>query len=206
VLGNPAGNGADFVITSLRGWMATSGVAGVPTFEVTVFADDGSGHPGTAINTFAGTEVSSTLEAGFTLREVLASNLELHLAPSARYWIRWRGLGGGTYAFATGGNGTVKGLECQFRSPTEGIANFTPASQVPGLVSAPTDLAFQVRGFQLKTVGDANADGAVNFADLTTTINRFGATYPGETGPGDANNDGRVDFADLSAVLGNWGR
>jgi hypothetical protein len=52
--------------------------------------------------------------------------------------------------------------------------------------------------------GDANGDGAVNFADITDVLANFGADYGGGTGPGDANHDGMVSFADITNVLGNW--
>lgn len=54
--------------------------------------------------------------------------------------------------------------------------------------------------------GDANNDNVVNFADVTSVLTFFGATYnPGIDGLGDANNDGTVNFADITSVLTNFG-
>lgn len=52
--------------------------------------------------------------------------------------------------------------------------------------------------------GDANGDGQVTFADITSVLENFGFTYP-MTGPGDANHDGAVNFADITKVLERWG-
>lgn len=48
--------------------------------------------------------------------------------------------------------------------------------------------------------GDANLDGEVNFADITSVLSNFNTTG---TPPffGDANANGTVDFADITAVL-----
>ncbi|TVQ62300.1 MAG: hypothetical protein EA379_05585 [Phycisphaerales bacterium] len=51
--------------------------------------------------------------------------------------------------------------------------------------------------------GDANGDGVVDFADLSTVLGNFGQSGAGV--PGDVNGDGEVDFADLSEVLSNFG-
>ena len=54
--------------------------------------------------------------------------------------------------------------------------------------------------------GNANGDGIVNFADITSVLSNLGTTYfPGARGPGDANNDGAVNFADITAVLAGLG-
>ncbi len=54
--------------------------------------------------------------------------------------------------------------------------------------------------------GDANGDGVVNFADITSVLANFGTVYPPGilTGPGDADHDGDVDFADITSVLSHW--
>lgn len=52
--------------------------------------------------------------------------------------------------------------------------------------------------------GDANDDGLVNFADVTTILARFGATGPRGI-QGDANLNGFVDFGDVTTVLANFG-
>ncbi len=52
--------------------------------------------------------------------------------------------------------------------------------------------------------GDANFDGVVDFADLTTTLGEWLSDYGAAIGPGDADRDGTVGFADVTTVLGNW--
>ncbi|MBL8765478.1 MAG: hypothetical protein JNM07_14580, partial [Phycisphaerae bacterium] len=55
--------------------------------------------------------------------------------------------------------------------------------------------------------GDANNDGFVNFADVTSVLANFGNTYPAGVlnGPGDANHDGVINFGDVTTVLANFG-
>lgn len=53
--------------------------------------------------------------------------------------------------------------------------------------------------------GDANGDGAVNFADITNVLSFFNFDYTPGTGMGDANRDGVVNFADVTNVLSNFG-
>lgn len=53
--------------------------------------------------------------------------------------------------------------------------------------------------------GDADASGAVNFADITSVLTFFGADYSPGTGEGDADHNGPVNFADITAVLTNFG-
>ncbi|MBX3352416.1 MAG: hypothetical protein KF684_05735 [Phycisphaeraceae bacterium] len=50
-------------------------------------------------------------------------------------------------------------------------------------------------------VGDANADGVINFADLNVVLSSFGLT----TDQGDLNADGVVNFSDLNLVLSAFG-
>jgi hypothetical protein len=52
-------------------------------------------------------------------------------------------------------------------------------------------------------LGDANSDGVVNFADVTSVLSNFNATGPAFR-PGDANGDGVVNFADVTSVLSNF--
>lgn len=56
-------------------------------------------------------------------------------------------------------------------------------------------------------VGDLNADGAVNTADLTIFLGRFGnAATPGSPeAAADFNADGTVNTADLTVFLGRFG-
>jgi len=49
--------------------------------------------------------------------------------------------------------------------------------------------------------GDANGDGVVNFADITTVLGNWLDVNPV---CGDANGDGLVNFSDITTVLGNW--
>ncbi len=53
--------------------------------------------------------------------------------------------------------------------------------------------------------GDADGDGAVTFADITSVLENWAFMYPGSTGPGDANDDGAVSFTDITEVLTFWG-
>ncbi len=52
--------------------------------------------------------------------------------------------------------------------------------------------------------GDANDDGVVNFADITTILANFTATGPRGI-QGDANLNGMVDFSDATSTLANFG-
>jgi len=52
--------------------------------------------------------------------------------------------------------------------------------------------------------GDSNADGVVNFADITSVLSNWAAIFSPGTGPGDSNGDGMVNFADITSVLSNW--
>lgn len=52
--------------------------------------------------------------------------------------------------------------------------------------------------------GDANADGTVDFNDITAILANWLSDYQPGTGPGDANTDGTVDFNDITSVLANW--
>lgn len=49
--------------------------------------------------------------------------------------------------------------------------------------------------------GDANGDGAVTYADVTTVLAQWGSSGP----LGDADGDGTVSFGDITAVLANFG-
>lgn len=53
--------------------------------------------------------------------------------------------------------------------------------------------------------GDADGNGTINFADITSVLANFGMNYGGGTGPGDADLDGMVNFADVTSVLANFG-
>lgn len=54
--------------------------------------------------------------------------------------------------------------------------------------------------------GDADRNGMVNFADVTSVLSTWGMDYSPNSGTGDADYDGDVDFADITAVLARWGR
>ncbi|MBL8746374.1 MAG: endonuclease/exonuclease/phosphatase family protein [Phycisphaerae bacterium] len=49
--------------------------------------------------------------------------------------------------------------------------------------------------------GDADGDGVVNFADITSVLANWGTSGPA----GDADHDGSVNFADITRVLASWG-
>lgn len=53
--------------------------------------------------------------------------------------------------------------------------------------------------------GDADGNGLVEFADITSVLGNWGADYSPGTGPGDADGNGVVNFGDITSVLGNWG-
>lgn len=54
-------------------------------------------------------------------------------------------------------------------------------------------------------LGNANFDGFVSFADVTSVLANFGDVYPEGNGPGDSDHNGTVDFADITASLANFG-
>lgn len=53
--------------------------------------------------------------------------------------------------------------------------------------------------------GDANFDGRVDFADITSVLINFGNVYTPSTGQGDADRNGSVEFTDITVVLLNFG-
>jgi hypothetical protein len=54
--------------------------------------------------------------------------------------------------------------------------------------------------------GDSDSNGAVNFADVTSTLAHFAESgTPGLQNPGDADCSGTINFADITSVLSNWG-
>lgn len=53
--------------------------------------------------------------------------------------------------------------------------------------------------------GDADRNGMVNFADVTSVLANFLMNYLPGSGIGDANVDGIVNFADITNVLANFG-
>lgn len=78
---------------------------------------------------------------------------------------------------------------------------FTPTGR--SLIFARGDTAqMRVRN-PVYRMGDANADGCVDDADLLAVLTAFGAT--GAELPADVNDDGAVDDADLLQVLFNFG-
>ncbi len=54
--------------------------------------------------------------------------------------------------------------------------------------------------------GDANGDGVVDFSDISSILQNWGADYGSGTGAGDADGDGVVGFADFTRVLEDWQR
>lgn len=55
-------------------------------------------------------------------------------------------------------------------------------------------------------LGDCDRSGGVSFADVTSTLANFGASYPvGVLNLGDANGDRVVNFGDVTTILANFG-
>lgn len=50
--------------------------------------------------------------------------------------------------------------------------------------------------------GDANADGSVNFSDITFVLNEWGECAP--CCPGDLDGNGEVGFSDITMILNHW--
>ncbi len=99
-----------------------------------------------------------------------------------------------------------RGFEYRVR-PTESGSTTVLRSDVPHKsladdppVSTANPLRFKV--CVSAAVGDADDNGTVNFADVTSVLANFGTnlcmTY------GDADRNGMVNFADVTAVLANW--
>ena len=55
-------------------------------------------------------------------------------------------------------------------------------------------------------MGDADGSGTVDFADITSVLSNWGASYaPGAVpAPGDSDHGGSVNFADITATLANY--
>lgn len=77
-----------------------------------------------------------------------------------------------------------------------------PPADVP-VENFPRESRFFVCDTNVVPFGDANSDGAVDFADVTSVLSNFGLTGPILLG--DANKDGEVNFTDVSSVLTHWG-
>lgn len=81
-----------------------------------------------------------------------------------------------------------------------------PSAPDTGVGPAPViDMgAYEAQSPPAHCPGDADGNGTVNFADITSVLTNFNiATTPG--GEGDANADGVVNFSDVTSVLTNWG-
>lgn len=77
------------------------------------------------------------------------------------------------------------------------VTAFNPAGSV---VSTPATATFAV--VVPPCQGDANGDGAVNFADISSVLINWGLSGP----TGDANFDSMVNFIDITTVLTFWGQ
>ncbi len=76
---------------------------------------------------------------------------------------------------------------------------------VPGDPNGRGNIFVRDRCPRFSCFGDANADGTVNFVDITDVLTSWGAEHTPCTGTGDANHDGEVAIADITSVLENWG-
>ena len=65
----------------------------------------------------------------------------------------------------------------------------------------PVDMAWRLCGTTTACVGDVDADGVVDIADLLVIVESWGASG----GPADVTNDGEVDIDDLLSLLAAWG-
>ncbi len=79
-------------------------------------------------------------------------------------------------------------------APGDALGAVIASSLVRGLAFAPASFC----------PGDANGDGAVNFADITSALENWLTVYDPGTGPGDADGSGTVNFGDITNVLENW--
>lgn len=75
------------------------------------------------------------------------------------------------------------------------VTSMNPAGNVHG---SPSVASFGV--LVPPCQGDANDDGQVNFADISSTLANWGSAGPN----GDSNHDGMVNFVDISTALANW--
>ena len=73
----------------------------------------------------------------------------------------------------------------------------------PGTATTTASVTVAATGTLVPRIGDLNADGAVNGADLGILLGAWGPVQPGN--PADLNADGTVDGIDLGILLGNWG-
>lgn len=149
-----------------------------------------------------------------------SASFVIRLAPAFRFAFQssgsqngWR-LNGATLEPGTTANGTTvtlssdsyieQRLTLSNLSPLDaGTVSFAFATSCGIQVSAgPVALAVT----PLPCPGDANADRAVSFLDITTVLASFGVVYSaGSTGPGDADANGAVNFLDVTTVLANFG-
>lgn len=75
-----------------------------------------------------------------------------------------------------------------------------------GLAGGSAVVRFSVSPPPMPCAGDADGNGAVDFADITSVLTNWGNMYvPGSAGAfGDANFDGVVNFADITNTLANF--
>lgn len=126
----------------------------------------------------------------------------------------WRGTSGGPGSFTPGRLDLIAfsdagglNIEGSFVLDTATLnASELAALDLQGGDSAATDHNMLVGDFTFASPppvceGDANDDGAVNFADVTSILANWGGGGP----EGDANGDNTVNFADVTSALSNWG-
>ncbi|MBL8745996.1 MAG: hypothetical protein JNK58_06520 [Phycisphaerae bacterium] len=95
------------------------------------------------------------------------------------------------YSYLTGAYGEL--ISTPFDSPVDAFSNY----RRPLLADAVLPPS--------ACPGDANADGIVNFSDVTSVLANFGSDYSPGTGLGDADHNGPVNFGDVTSVLANFG-
>ena len=126
------------------------------------------------------------------------------------------GVSGGAAGFGTpgfdsglvGAGSAMVSLSFDTTGATAGVYSasytvMTSDEDVPGETASSVMLTWEVTvsAAPVPCDGDANGDGFVNFADITSVLADLGGTGP----VGDANGDGMVNFSDITSVLGNLG-
>lgn len=86
------------------------------------------------------------------------------------------------------------------------VGDTAPSARVEAAIDAVRVYGYVCGVTPVFCPGDADRNGSVAFADITSVLSNFGNAYlPPTVGPGDADGDGGVFFGDVTAVLANFG-